>query len=70
MAAARTIAANNVVTSPSGSLETIFHHVRFTALTNEPAGWTSQFRETILSIAAGLHDFRGGEPVFLPALQS
>jgi hypothetical protein len=49
--------------------ETIFHHGRFMALTNEPAGWTSQFHEIVLSIAAELHDVRGGDPVFLPALQ-
>jgi len=49
--------------------ETIFHHGRFMARTNEPAGWTSQFREIILSIAAELQDVRGGDPVFLPALQ-
>jgi RES domain len=48
--------------------ETIFHHSRFMARTNEPAGWTSQFREIVLSIDARLHDIRGGNPAFLPAL--
>ena len=48
--------------------ETIFHHGRFMARTNEPAGWTSQFREIVLSIDARLHDLRGGDPAFLPAL--
>ena len=48
--------------------ETIFHHGRFMARTNEPAGWTSQFREIVLSIDARLHDLRGGDSAFLPAL--
>jgi len=48
--------------------ETIFHHGRFMARTNEPAGWTSQFREIVLSVDARLHDIRGGDPAFLPAL--
>ena len=38
------------------------------ARTNEPTGWTSQFREIVLSIDARLHDIRGGDPAFLPAL--
>ena len=41
--------------------ETIFHHGRFMARTNEPAGWTSQFREIVLSVDARLHDIRGGD---------
>jgi hypothetical protein len=48
--------------------ETIYHHERFMARTNEPAGWTSQFREIVLTIDARLHDLRGPEPQFLPAL--
>jgi RES domain len=48
--------------------ETIFHHGRFMARTNEPSGWTSQFHEINLSIAALLYDVRGDDPVFLPAL--
>ena len=39
--------------------ETIFHHGRFMAATNEPAGWTSQFRELVLTVDARLHDLRG-----------
>nr|WP_231377866.1 RES family NAD+ phosphorylase [Sphingobium sp. JAI105] len=38
--------------------ETIHHHARFMALTAEPAGWTSQFREIILKVDADLHDLR------------
>lgn len=39
--------------------ETIHHHARFMAATNEPPGWTSQFREIVLDVRAGLHDLRG-----------
>ncbi|QRM33781.1 RES family NAD+ phosphorylase [Microvirga sp. VF16] len=39
--------------------ETIHHHGRFMARTNEPAGWTSQFREIVLDMNAQLHDLRG-----------
>jgi RES domain len=39
-------------------LETIHHHERFMARTNEAPGWTSQFREIILNIDARLHDLR------------
>lgn len=38
--------------------ETIHHHARFMARTTEAPGWTSQFREIILSVEAGLHDLR------------
>ncbi|MGF9762241.1 RES family NAD+ phosphorylase [Microvirga sp. 0TCS3.31] len=38
--------------------ETIHHHGKFMARTNEPAGWTSQFREILLDINAQLHDLR------------
>lgn len=48
--------------------ETIHHHGRFMARTSEPAGWTSQFREIVLSVAARLHDLRGGNPAHAPAL--
>lgn len=41
--------------------ETIHHHQRFMARTGEDAGWTSQFREILLSIEAELHDLRGKE---------
>ncbi len=39
-------------------LETIHHHGRFMARTREAAGWTSQFREIVLDVAADLHDLR------------
>lgn len=44
--------------------ETIHHHTRFMARTKEAPGWTSQFREIIISVNADLHDLRGlaGEP--------
>ncbi|RXT46170.1 hypothetical protein B6S44_25380 [Bosea sp. Tri-44] len=38
--------------------ETIHHHGRFMARTKEPPGWTSQFRELVLSVDASLHDLR------------
>jgi hypothetical protein len=38
--------------------ETIHHHGHFMARTNEPAGWSSQFREILLEINAHLHDLR------------
>ena len=38
--------------------ETMHHHGRFMARTNEAAGWTSQFREIILDVHADLHDLR------------
>ncbi|MGX1786340.1 RES family NAD+ phosphorylase [Bosea sp. NPDC055332] len=38
--------------------ETIHHHGRFMARTQEPPGWTSQFRELVLSVDAALHDLR------------
>jgi hypothetical protein len=48
--------------------ETVFHHSRFMARTNEPAGWASQFREIALDVAARLHDLRGRDPVHPAAL--
>jgi hypothetical protein len=48
--------------------ETIHHHARFMAATNEPPGWTSQFREIMLDVDAGLHDLRGGDPAYAPLL--
>ena len=39
-------------------LETIHHHARFMLATNQPPGWTSQFREIVLEIGAALHDVR------------
>lgn len=38
--------------------ETIHHHARFMAATNEPPGWTSQFREIVLDVRIPLHDLR------------
>ena len=48
--------------------ETAHHHARFMANTNEPAGWTSQFREILLDIQGDLHDLRGDDPVHAEAL--
>ena len=50
--------------------ETIHHHARFIARTAEAAGWTSQFREIVLSVGADLHDLRGGDAADHPALDS
>lgn len=41
--------------------ETIHHHARFMAATDEPPGWTSQFREILLDVNADLHDVRTGD---------
>lgn len=49
-------------------LETIHHHERFMARTQEAAGWTSQFREIVLNIDAQLHDLRKPDADQLPAL--
>ena len=46
-----------------GLFETIHHHGKFMARTNEPAGWTSQFREILLDVNAQLHDLRGDTAV-------
>jgi hypothetical protein len=48
--------------------ETIHHHARFMARTAEAPGWTSQFREIVLSVDADLHDLRGDEAADHPAL--
>jgi len=40
--------------------ETIHHHARFMRRTGERPGWTSQFREIVLTVAADLHDLREG----------
>jgi len=48
--------------------ETVYHHSRFMARTNEPAGWTSQFQEIVLNIDARLHDLRSRDPKHLAAL--
>lgn len=49
-------------------LETMHHHARFMARTAETPGWTSQFRELVLDLAADLHDLRGGDPDWQTAL--
>ena len=49
-------------------LETAHHHARFMAKTQEPAGWTSQFREIVLDVAGRLHDLRGGPPDYADIL--
>jgi hypothetical protein len=48
--------------------ETVHHHARFMARTNEAPGWTSQFREILLDIDARLHDLRAPKPEFTAAL--
>jgi hypothetical protein len=49
-------------------LETVHHHANFMARTNEAPGWTSQFREIVLSVDARLHDLRGQNPSHVEAL--
>ncbi len=49
-------------------LETMYHHSRFMARTREAAGWTSQFRELTLHVKATLHDLRGDDARWAPAL--
>jgi hypothetical protein len=39
-------------------LETMYHYARFMSATCEAPGWTSQFRELVLSVDAQLHDLR------------
>ena len=51
-------------------LETMHHHARFMARTAQAPGWTSQFREIVLDVAADLHDLRGGDPAFEAALDA
>lgn len=48
--------------------ETIHHHARFMARTKESPGWTSQFREIIMSVDADLHDLRSSAAALVPAL--
>ena len=42
--------------------ETIHHHARFMAATAQAPGWTSQFREIVLDVAARLADLRKTAP--------
>lgn len=49
--------------------ETIHHHARFMAATREAPGWTSQFRELVLTVKADCTDLRGrgrGDPLLHP----
>ncbi|WP_060979533.1 MULTISPECIES: RES family NAD+ phosphorylase [Pseudomonadota] len=48
--------------------ETTHHHARFMARTAEPPGWTSQFREIVMSVSAELSDLRGVDAADHPAL--
>jgi RES domain len=48
--------------------ETVHHHARFMVRTNEPAGWTSQFREVVLNVAGALHDLRPRDAAYISAL--
>jgi RES domain len=49
-------------------LETIYHHERFMARTQEAPGWTSQFREITMDIHARLHNLRKPDADHLEAL--
>ena len=49
-------------------LETVYHHQRFMARTREAPGWTSQFREILLTIDARMHDLRKPNPDHSKAL--
>lgn len=48
--------------------ETIHHHACFMARTKEAPGWTSQFREIIMSVDRDLHDLRPATAEMLPTL--
>lgn len=50
--------------------ETIHHHARFMAATDEPPGWTSQFREILLDVNADLHDVRTGDAAYAELLDA
>ena len=47
-------------------METLFHHGRFMAATAEGPGWTSQFREIVLSVDATLQDVAAIPAVLAP----
>jgi RES domain len=49
-------------------LETVYHHGRFMARTDEPAGWTSQFREIVLDVTGDLYDLRADAPRYAAIL--
>lgn len=48
--------------------ETIHHQARFMARTKEGPGWTSQFREIVMSVDTDLHDLRTADAEPSPAL--
>ena len=48
--------------------ETIHHHARFMARTRQAPGWTSQFREIVMTVEADLHDLRDLPERPVPAL--
>lgn len=48
--------------------ETIHHHGLFMARTREAPGWTSQFREIVLTVSADLHDLRAASGDLAAAL--
>lgn len=48
--------------------ETIHHHTRFMAATEQEPGWTSQFRELVLDVDGTLHDLRGERDDFASLL--
>lgn len=50
--------------------DTIHHHARFMARTREAPGWTSQFREIVISVDADLHDLRALADEPAPALDA
>lgn len=50
--------------------ETVYHHGKFMAATQEPGGWTSQFREIVVDIDATLHDLRGNDRAYRPLRDS
>jgi RES domain len=50
-------------------LETVYHHARFMARTDEPAGWSSQFREIVLDVDVIAHDLRADQVGFAEALR-
>lgn len=49
--------------------ETAHHHARFMAATQEPEGWTAQFREIVMTVEADLHDIRGENRDYSSVLQ-
>ncbi len=49
--------------------ETIHHHQRFMAATEEAPGWTSQFREIVMDVDAALHDLRRDPAKWAESLQ-